>query len=130
MEQKTKNIRASLNNIKKSIIDLEQTVENIRGYLEGSIGIVKKYCDIAENIIDKYETYNKDLKNHRILQSVINLKDSNEKVMKNLNSIIDEKFIREQTKNIMNIFILDREDYINGTKNNINNLKKNNGSTN
>jgi len=130
MEIKTKDIRDSLKKIKTSLIDLEHVVENIRAYLEGSINIIKKYCVIAENIIYKYETYNKDLKNHRILKSVLNLKDSNEKVIENIKSIINEDNIREQTKNIMNIFILDREDYINGSQNNNNDLKSSNGYTN
>ena len=120
MDVKTKDIKDSLKNIKNSLINLEHVVENIRAYLEGSINIIKKYCVIAENIIYKYEKYNKDLKNHRILKSVINLKDSNEKVIEDIKSIINEKNIREQTKNIMDIFILDREDYINGSHNNNN----------
>ncbi len=69
------------------------------------------------------------MKNHRILKSVINLKDSNEKVIENIKSIINEKNIREQTKNIMDIFILDREDYINGSHNNNNDSKSSNGLT-
>jgi len=129
MDVKTKDIKDSLKNIKNSLINLEHVVENIRAYLEGSINIIKKYCVIAENIIYKYEKYNKDLKNHRILKSVINLKDSNEKVIENIKSIINEKNIREQTKNIMDIFILDREDYINGSHNNNNDSKSSNGLT-
>ena len=78
MEEKTKNIKNSLDNIKKSMIDLGHVIENIRAFLEGSVDIIKKYCIIAEDILYKYETYNKELKNHRILQSVINLNDSNE----------------------------------------------------
>ena len=129
MDVKTKDIKDSLKNIKNSLINLEHVVENIRAYLEGSINIIKKYCVIAENIIYKYEKYNKDLKNHRILKSVINLKDSNEKVIEDIKSIINEKNIREQTKNIMDIFILDREDYINGSHNNNNDSKSSNGLT-
>ena len=129
MDAKTKDIKDSLKNIKNSLINLEHVVENIRAYLEGSINIIKKYCVIAENIIYKYEKYNKDLKNHRILKSVINLKDSNEKVIEDIKSIINEKNIREQTKNIMDIFILDREDYINGSHNNNNDSKSSNGLT-
>ena len=74
MDVKTKDIKDSLKNIKNSLINLEHVVENIRAYLEGSINIIKKYSVITENIIYKYEKYNKDLKNHRILKSVINLK--------------------------------------------------------
>ena len=129
MDVKTKDIKDSLKNIKNSLINLEHVVENIRAYLEGSINIIKKYSVITENIIYKYEKYNKDLKNHRILKSVINLKDSNEKVIENIKSIINEKNIREQTKNIMDIFILDREDYINGSHNNNNDSKSSNGLT-
>ena len=131
MEEKTKNIRDNINKIKKSISDLEHVVENIRGFLDGSVNIIKKYCIIAENIINKYETFNKDLKNHRILQSVINLKESNEQVMEDIKSIMNNKNdIREQTKNLINIFILDREDYIKGSQNNINILKSSNGINN
>ena len=131
MEEKIKNIKDNLNNIKKSITNLEHVVENIRGFLEGSVNIIKKYCFIAEDIINKYETYNKDLKNHRILQSVINLIDSNKDVMEDINSIISKKDdIKEQAQSIINIFILDREDYIKGSQNNINILKNSNGNFN
>ena len=131
MEEKTKNIRNSLNNIKNSMIDLGHVVENIKAFLEGSVDIIKKYCSIVEDILNKYETYNKELKNHRILQSVINLNDSNEKVMEDIKSIIDKKDdIKEQAQSIINIFILDREDYINGSQNNINILKQSNGNIN
>ena len=131
MEAKIKNIRNSLDNIKNSMIDLGHVIENIRAFLEGSVDIIKKYCSIAEDIVYKYETYNKKLKNHRILQSVINLNDSNEKVMDKIKSIIDKKDdIKEQAQSIINIFLLDREDYIKGTQNNNNSLKQSNGSNN
>ena len=130
MEEETRNIRDGLKNIKKSITDLEHVVENIKGFLEGSVDIMKKYCIIAEDILNKYEAYNKELKNHRILQSVINLNDSNEKVMEDINSIIKTNDIKQQAQSIINIFILDREDYIKGSKNNINILKNSNGNIN
>ena len=131
MEEKTKNIKNSLDNIKKSMIDLGHVIENIRAFLEGSVDIIKKYCIIAEDILYKYETYNKELKNHRILQSVINLNDSNEKLMNNIKSIIDKKDdIKKQAQSIIDIFILDREDYIKGSQNNNNSLKQSNGSNN
>jgi uncharacterized protein YoxC len=130
MEEETRNIRDGLKNIKKSITDLEHVVENIKGFLEGSVDIMKKYCIIAEDILNKYEEYNKELKNHRILQSVINLNDSNEKVMEDINSIIKTNDIKQQAQSIINIFILDREDYIKGSKNNIKILKNSNGNIN
>jgi hypothetical protein len=132
MEEKTKNIRDSLNNIKESIIDLEFYVEEIKYFLEKSVNAFKKYCIIADDILNKYETYNKDLKNHRVLQSVINLNDSNEKIMEDINSIINNKYdIKERVENIIKIsWKIYREkrevikDYIKHSQNKINSQEK------
>jgi len=128
MEEKTKNIRDSLKNIKNSISDLKIVVDIIKQFLEESVDAFKKYYIIADDILNKYETYNKDLKNHRVLQSVINLNDSNEKVMEDIKSILNKNNdIIEQAENIIKIGQKiyresweDIENYIKGSQNNIN----------
>ena len=129
MEEKTKNIRDSINKIKNYIRDLEFVVKDIKRSLEISVNAFKKYCIIADDILNKYKTYNRYLKNHRVLQSVINLNDSNEKVMEDINSIINKKhdIIIEQAEYIIKIgqkIYRDRmgdiEDFIKNSQNNIN----------
>jgi len=123
MEEKTKNIRNSLKNIKNSISDLEIIVENIKHFLEESVNAFKKYYIIADDILNKYETYNKNLKNHRVLQSVLNLNDSNEKVMEDIKSILNKNNdIIEQAENIIKIGQKTRNRWEDNDKNEIINL--------
>ena len=117
----TKNIKDNLSKIKDTIEDLKCIVEKIKEYLDSSVRIFEKYYNIGQDIIYKYETYNKELKNYRILKSVLNLKDSNEKIMKDLDEIINGEKFMEQINRIINIYILDREDYTKGSQNQNNN---------
>ena len=121
MTKDTKNIKDNLNKIKDTIEDLKCIVEKIKEYLDGSVRIFEKYYNIAQDVIYKYETYNKELKNYRILKSVLNLKDSNEKIMKDLDEIINGEKFMEQINRIINIYIVDREDYTKGSQNQNNN---------
>ena len=50
--------------------------------------IISKYYEIAKDIIEKYELYNTNLKNHRILKSIENLNKSNQNISIIINEII------------------------------------------
>ena len=120
-----KDIKDNVDKIKHTIDDLKCIVEKIKRYLDGSVTIFEKYYNIAQDVIYKYETYNKELKNYRILKSVLNLKDPNEKIMKDLDEIINEEKFKEQINNIINIYIKDREDYTKYSQNNNNSIINN-----
>ena len=73
--------------------------------------IFEKYYEIGQDIIEKYELFNKDLKNHRVIQSLKNLNDSNEKVMKTLNEIINNNNLKNKINILINIYEDDRKIY-------------------
>ena len=66
--------------------------------------IFKRYLYIARDIIGKFELFNKDLKNNRILKSLWNLKSSNNKMNNELTSIINEKNILKKFEVLCDIF--------------------------
>ena len=53
--------------------------------------VFKRYDYIAKDIIGKYELFNKDLKDYKILKSLRNLKATNIKMNKELTDIINEQ---------------------------------------
>ena len=108
------NIKKDLEKIKDKISDLRCIIDNIKDHLDGALKIFEQYCEIGQDIIEKYVLYNKNLKNHRVLQSIINLNKSNKKVKKDLIQIIEEKNLREQTNNLIKIFEDDRNNYREG----------------
>jgi hypothetical protein len=108
------NIKKDLEKIKDKIVDLKFIIDNIKDHLDGALKIFQQYCEIGQDIIEKYVLYNKNLKNHRVLQSIINLNKSNKKVKKDLIQIIEEKNLRKQTNNLIKIFEDDRNNYREG----------------
>jgi hypothetical protein len=77
--------------------------------------IYENYYKIAKDITEKYEFYNKELKNYRILRSFLNLKKTNKIVIKDLNEIFtnkEEKLI-DRIDKLINIYQRDREIYNN-----------------
>ena len=110
------NINDYLNQIKDKISDLKYIIDDMKGYLDGAIKILEQYYEIGKDIIEKYELYNTNLKNHRIIQSLKNLEISNKKVMKDLNEIINDKDLNNQINNLIKIYVGDRKNYLEGIK--------------
>ena len=108
------NIKKDLEKISNKISNLKFIIDNIKDHLDGALKIFEQYCEIGQDIIEKYVLYNKNLKNHRVLQSIINLNKSNEKVNKDLIQIIGEKDLRKQINNLIKIFEGDRKNYREG----------------
>ena len=52
--------------------------------------VFKRYHYIAKDIVGKFELFNKEVKNYRILKSLRNLEFSNDKMNKDITKIIDE----------------------------------------
>lgn len=106
-KEELENLKNSLELMKKNINNLKLVVDDIIYSLYGSIKIFQSYYDIAKNIIDKYEKFNKgpkDYKNYTMLKTLRDLKKSNEKVMKDLNEIIYEKEMINKSEKILNIY--------------------------
>ena len=73
--------------------------------------VFNRYLYIANDIIGKYELFNKDLKNYRILKSLRNLKFSNERMNKDLKKIIDEEDMLKNINSIIKISLDRTENY-------------------
>ena len=112
-EHKTKNfktmapniegLKTSLSEMEKNIYNLKVGIEGIKSYLEGAMSIYTQYYKIAKDIISKYEFFNQDLKNYRILKTLRNLEFSNKQILEDLNAIIKEKNIKNKANLIINI---------------------------
>ena len=60
MEPNLDNIKESLSKINENINILRQIVENIKEELDGAVKIFEKYNEIAKDINNEYELYNKN----------------------------------------------------------------------
>ena len=120
MKQNITNIKENLNIIKDKINDLKFIIDDMKDHLDGAMKILEQYYEIGQDIIDKYELYNKTLKNQKVLQSINNLEISNEKVINDLDEILNEKDIKKQINNLINIYKTDRINYTEGIKISIN----------
>ena len=63
-------LKASLKAIESNINDLKSVIDGIKARLDVALRIFKRYHYIAKDIIGKYELFNNDLKNHRIIKSL------------------------------------------------------------
>ena len=63
-------LKESLKKIESNINDLKSVIDGIKARLDGALRIFKRYHYIAKDIIGKYELFNNDLKNHRIIKSL------------------------------------------------------------
>ena len=85
--------------------------------LDRAMKIMEKYYSISKDIIEKFELYNKSLKNHRIIFSVLNIKESNENIMNDLNKIIYSEDLKNKCISLIDIYHEDRMIYRNSQLN-------------
>lgn len=108
-------IKENLEEIKEKTKNLKNIVVQIKNMMDHSLNIIKKYYDIARDIIGKYESYNKKLKNYQVLKTINCLSDSNKKIMNDLNTITEKNEKEDdwinKCKILINIFKCDREFY-------------------
>ena len=118
----TKSIKKKLSEIKEKIEDAEIIVDQIKNNMDGAIQILRKYCEIAEDIIRKYESFNTKYKNFQVLKSVNFLKDSNKDIINDLDNIINgDKKWEKKCAILMEIYAKDRSDYTNNPESHTNN---------
>ena len=122
------NLKKILGNIKDSINNLSFAVDDIKNMLDGTKRIYERYYNIANDIIKKYELFNKDLKNYRILRTIRNLNFSNKQIINDLNKIIDEQDLQKKSSIILSTYN-DKLETIKGIENkhHISIIKKENG---
>ena len=82
------NLKESLTEMDNNLKTLKLVINDIKTSLDNTLRIFKRYHYIAKDIIGKFELFNKDLKNNRILKSLWNLQSSNAKINKELAKII------------------------------------------
>ena len=104
MAPNIENLKKSLEIMENNIKSLRLIVDDIKYKLEGTLRIFKRYFYIAKDIIGKYELFNKDFKNYRILKSLKNLEFSNDKMNNDLKTIIKKKNTQEKVASIINIY--------------------------
>jgi len=95
--------------MEKNIRDLKFVIEDIKYCLNSTLRIFRNYQYIAKDIIAKYELFNKDFKNNRILRSLWNLQISNNKMNDELTKIIQEKDIIQRFNKTIKIYIQRKE---------------------
>ena len=91
MEPNLDKLKDSLDLMEKNINILRAIIEEISNRLVDALRVFKRYDYIAKDIIGKYELFNKDLKDYKILKSLRNLKATNIKMNKELTDIVTEQ---------------------------------------
>jgi hypothetical protein len=118
LASKLPDIKNDLIKIKHKINDLEYIIESIKKSLDGALGMYNNYYQIANDINEKYELYNTDVKNYRILRNLLNLNKSNKEILKFLeDEIIKEKDLNKKIEKLINIYKEDRKKYNNSRAN-------------
>ena len=120
-----KGIKEDINLIKGKINDLGHVIEDIKEKLEGAVKIFEKYCEIANDIIEKYELFNKKYKNYRVLKSIFNIKKSNKKIIDDLEAINKGLNLKDKINTLIDIYEGDRTNYREGNYNKNENNKDN-----
>ena len=100
-----KELKKSLEEIETHINQLKVIKNNLIYSLNAAMRMYENYYKIANNVIQKYETFNEnknDLKNFTIFKCLRNLKFSNDKILSDLKNILkqekDEKKFEELNK--------------------------------
>ena len=86
--------------------------------IEEAVGVLDKYYDIAMDLIEKYETYNTQLRNFHVISNINSLADSNKKVFEDLDQILigdrsKDDYLKRCEK-LIDIYISDKEIYLGG----------------
>jgi len=109
-------LKESLKTMEKNIRNLQIVINDLKYRLDGAMRIFKRYHYIAKDIVGKFELFNQDLKNHRILRSLWNLQTSNKKMNDELTQIIQEEDILQKIKLTTNIYEKNKENRENKNK--------------
>ena len=97
MTPNVEQLKESLKKMEANIATLKIVINDLKNRLDGALRIFKRYHYIAKDIIGKFELFNQDLKNNRILKSLWNLQSSNTKMNDELTKITKEKNIIKKT---------------------------------
>lgn len=108
--------------MKEKIENIRIIAQQIKTMIDGALKIMEKYHDIAKDIIHKYESYNNTLKNFQILRTIHHLVKSNQKVMNDLDILLeggdDNDDWKSKSSKLIDIYKNDRSFYENGNLSN------------
>ena len=115
---KVKIIKNDLEKIKEKTAQARNDIIQLKNMIEEAVGVLDKYYDIAMDLIEKYETYNTQLRNFHVISNINSLADSNKKVFEDLEQIlIDDRSKDDYLKRcekLIDIYISNKEIYLGG----------------
>ena len=102
--------------------------------IDGALNVLNNYYNISMDLIRKYETYNKTLRNYHVIKNINSLSYSNENIKNDLDEILtrgktSNDYIQQYEK-LINIYVTAKENYLGGpavenVNNSINQKNKN-----
>ena len=118
-------IKNDLKDIKSKTDNLKNIVNQIKNLIDGAVSIIEKYYTISLDLIRKYESFNKTLKNYQVIESIDYLTISNKEIIKDLKNIINGNKSKQdwvkKCKILIGIYKGDREFYVGEEDENENN---------
>ena len=118
-EKEITELKNSLKEINNSMESLKIIIKNLVYTLNGAMRIYTNYYNIAGNIIEKYESFNKGegaFKNFTIFKCLRNLKKSNEQMLTKIREVVKEKNKLEQAKHLIAIYSTKKDEYYANTR--------------
>ena len=86
--------------------------------IDGALNVLNNYYNISMDLIRKYETYNKTLRNYHVIKNINSLAYSNENIKNDLDEILtrgktSNDYIQQYEK-LINIYVTAKENYLGG----------------
>ena len=86
--------------------------------IDGALNVLNNYYNISMDLIRKYETYNKTLRNYHVIKNINSLSYSNENIKNDLDVIstrckTSNDYILQYEK-LINIYVTAKENYLGG----------------
>ena len=85
---KVKIIRNELEKIKEKTAQARNDIIQLKNMIEEAVDVLDDYYNIAMDLIEKYETYNTQLRNFHVISNINSLAESNKKVFEDLDQIL------------------------------------------
>ena len=86
--------------------------------IEEAVDVLDDYYNIAMDLIEKYETYNTQLRNFHVISNINSLAESNKKVFEDLDQILIGDRSKEDYLNrceaLIDIYISNKKNYLGG----------------
>ena len=112
MSPNVEDIKIGLEKIKEKMEELKIIITYIkRNLLDGTMKIYENYCEILNDVIEKYDFNNKEYKNYGVLKNFLNLKKSNQRIMNDLDEIISGDNYKNKAFFLIEKFQKDLENY-------------------